>query len=969
MNNKSADLLISLPPTMCDHLGDYDPDLAARAFATCDPPEAQLGSGGGTAHVLNQAWNDAGQTQSFSDWISSGQKIVLHGGGESRRLPAYAAIGKLLMPVPVLRWTRGQRLGQTLLDLNEPFLNTAFNMAGDSARVMIASGDVLLRSNDPIQDLPDADVVLLGMWAAPEVAQNYGVMFCDRFDPGTLTTFLQKPSPDEIRDRSRELAFLIDIGVWLLSEKAVRCLMAKCGWQDGDDRFSVNDLPNNYDLYGEWSQHFGSQPLAADSDVSELTVAVAPIRSGEFYHFGTTSDVIESVYSLQNLVTDQYQLGAVASLGQPKQFIQDSFFGAPLRRQENESLWVERSCIPDSWTMGRRNVLTGVPENQWQLKLQDGVCLDFVPVDKNLVAIRPYGFSDRFRGAISDESTQWLEQSAGTWFDGRGIQWEQAGIDPDTDLQVAQLFPVVAADSIEEGFIRWLIADPDSQDGDSESHKKRWIDARRLSARELGQQVDLNAVKESRLQLRQDALSVMVSHGKHSIFYNLDLADVAGSFSRSDAPLPPPVDSSRDLMMAVHDRMFRSEVLKCRDDDTWKDEEAAAFQFLADAIVEPYLREPVVPKNQLANDQIVWARSPARVDMAGGWTDTPPYCLEQGGSVVNIALNLNGQPPIQAFARRCDELTITMRSIDLGISETVSTYEELGSYRDVTSGFSVAKAALCLCGFHPDFNGGKFDSLADQLKEFGGGIDVSMLAAIPKGSGLGTSSILSGTVLGALSEQCGFHWDQQALAARVSAVEQMLGSGGGWQDQIGGLLPGAKIVETRPGMDQHPAVRWLPNDFFRSAEYSSRAMLYYTGITRLAHNVLGEIVRGMFLNDPARLSVLDGIGANAHRCFEAVQRFDFEDFGSSVDLSWRLNQALDSGTNPPNVASMIERIEPHVSGLKLAGAGGGGFMYLFAKDAEHARQLRRELEANPPNERARFVEMSVSTTGLQVTRS
>ena len=56
MNNKSADLLISLPPTMCDHLGDYDPDLAARAFATCDPPEAQLGSGGGTAHVLNQAW-------------------------------------------------------------------------------------------------------------------------------------------------------------------------------------------------------------------------------------------------------------------------------------------------------------------------------------------------------------------------------------------------------------------------------------------------------------------------------------------------------------------------------------------------------------------------------------------------------------------------------------------------------------------------------------------------------------------------------------------------------------------------------------------------------------------------------------------------------------------------------------------------------------------------------------------------
>ena len=954
---------------MCRQLAEYHPELAARAFATCDPPETQLGSGGGTAHVLNQAWNDTGKTtQSFSEWVLNGKKIVLHAGGESRRLPAYAAIGKLLMPVPVLRWSRGQRLGQTLLDLNEPFLNSAFDKAGQSARVLIASGDVMLRSNDPIQNLPDADVVLLGMWAAPEVAQNYGVMLCDRLNPEKLVTFLQKPSPDEIRDRSRELAFMIDIGVWLLSERAVRCLMAKCGWQENGDKFSAGNLPNNYDLYGQWSQHFGSEPLAVDTEVSELSVAVAPIKSGEFYHFGTTNDLVESVYSLQNLVTDQSQLGAVASLGQPKQFIQDSFFGAPLRRQENDSLWVERSHIPATWKLSKRNVLTGVPENQWQLSLADGVCLDFVPVGDGLVAIRPYGFSDRFRGAISDESTQWLEQSAGKWFGDRNIKWPQAKIAPSTDLQEAALFPVFAEDSIEEGFVSWLVACPESS-GSNDAHRKMWIDAKRLSARELGQQVELKEVKQSRLQLRQDALSVMVSHGKHSIFYNLDLGDVAKTFSQSGMPLPAPTDSSSDLMMAVHDRMFRSEVLKCRQDDAWKDEEAAAFRFLEDAIVEPYLREPVVPKNQLAGDQIVWARSPARVDLAGGWTDTPPYCLEQGGSVVNIALNLNGQPPIQAFARRCDDLAITVRSIDLGISETITTYEDLGAYRDVSSGFSVAKAALCLCGFHPDFNGAKFDSLSEQLKAFGGGVDMSMLAAIPKGSGLGTSSILAGTVLGVLSDQCGFRWDQQALAARVSAVEQMLGTGGGWQDQLGGLLPGAKLVQTRPGMDQHPAVRWLPNDFFLSNEYKSRALLYYTGITRLAHNVLGEIVRGMFLNDPTRLSVLAGIGTNSHRCFDAVQRFDFEDFASSIDLSWQLNQALDSGTNPPQVSSIIERIEPHVSGLKLSGAGGGGFMYLIAKDAAHARQLRQELESDPPNEGARFVDMSVSTTGLQVTRS
>ena len=174
---------------MCRQLADCQPEVARRAFVTHDPPLDQLGSGGGTAHVLHQAWKHRRENgERFNDWIACGQRIVIHGGGECRRLPAYAAVGKLFIPIPVLRWSRGQRLGQTLLDLNEPFLREVYAQSGESARVMIASGDVLLRSSDRIQKLPDVDVVLLGMWAAPEVAQDYGVLFCDRHDPGRLTT-------------------------------------------------------------------------------------------------------------------------------------------------------------------------------------------------------------------------------------------------------------------------------------------------------------------------------------------------------------------------------------------------------------------------------------------------------------------------------------------------------------------------------------------------------------------------------------------------------------------------------------------------------------------------------------------------------------------------------------------------------------------------------------------------------------
>jgi fucokinase / fucose-1-phosphate guanylyltransferase len=973
--NNTPQLLLSLPRTMAEQIQECEPATAARSFATYDPPNSRLGSGGGSAYVLHQA-SSAEQPAGCSDldqWISEGRRIVVHGGGESRRLPAYAAVSKLFIPIPALRWSRGQRLGQTLLDLNEPFLRQAFEQSAPSARVMIASGDVLLRAPKPIRQLPEADVVLLGMWAAPEVAQHYGVMFCDRRDPQQLLTFLQKPNPDEIRERSRNTAFLIDIGVWLLSRRAIQCLMSQCGWDEGQARFRQSDLPDRYDLYGEWALHLGHQPQIHERNVSALSCAVAPIPNGEFYHFGTTRDVIESTYALQNVIQDQTVLGPVPSLAQPKQFIQDSDVGVPIRRQENDALWIENSHIPSSWKIAKRHMLTGVPCNDWAINLPEGVCLDFVPVGDNDIAIRAYGYSDPFRGPLGNARTLWQERPAAEWFSDRGFDCEEARIAMDSDLQQAAIFPVLRLEECTGSFVQWLIdplASPITRSGDNcNRHREKWLACRKLSAHTLSQHANLQRLVDQRLAFRRSILPLMARHAGRSVLYTLDLADVASIYAPSNASLPPVADEENDLMLAVHDHMFRSEVLKQRQDESWREEEEASFQLLKRAIVSPYENKPVTPVCRLGEDQIVWARSPARVDLAGGWTDTPPYCIEQGGSVVNIALDLNGQPPVQVFVRRSEQRTITIRSIDLGISETITTYEELGSYRGLGSGFSVAKAALALCGFHPTFHGGKYDSLQEQLDSFDGGVDLSMLAAIPKGSGLGTSSILAGTVLGALSELCELGWDIRALAARVSAIEQMLGSGGGWQDQFGGLLQGAKLIETQPGITQQALIRWLPADFFHSPELKARALLYYTGITRVAHDVLGEIVRGMFLNDPARLTVLNSIRANSKVCSEAVQRFDLPAFAHSIRTSWELNQALDCGTNPPEVAAVVDLVAPHLSAFKLAGAGGGGFLYMLAKDEEQAQRVRRLLEENPTNQRARFVDMTISLTGLQVTRS
>lgn len=956
------DLLLSLPPNMCGHLSDCEPAVAERAFATFDPPGQQLGSGGGTAYVLEQAWRDSGMP-SFSEWLEKSGKLIIHGGGESRRLPPYAAPGKLFIPMPVFRWSLGQRLDQTLLDLAEPTLRKLAQAAPESARVMVASGDVLVRLEGELPTIPNADVVFFGLWVKPEEAQNFGVMFCDRHEPEKLVTFLQKPTPDTIREKSRENAFLVDVGIWLLSERAVNCLMKKSGWNTEHSSFA-KALPDTYDLYGSWALNLGSSPVEKDLAISGLTTAVVPLPHAGFYHFGTCGDMLQSLYELQNLEADQTKLGAVASLAQPRQFLQNSVFKAPLRREENHSLWVENSYIPASWHIASRNILTGVPENDWALVLEDGVCLDFLPVGEKM-ALRPYGYDDAFRGPVGNTTTFWINQPFPQWLKNREISMEQAGIDPQTDLQVAPLFPVL--ERFDPAFVKWMFAAEPEASG---KWKSLWLETERMSARQLGQEANLCRTHEQRKALRRDALPVMAKHSEHSVFYKLDLEATARLYADSPHELPAPLVAStlRDPLMALHNRMFRAAVQRRRDHAIWEKTEKEAFEVLRDLIVDRYKKNPSHPSCSLLDDQIVWGRCPVRLDFAGGWSDTPPYCLEHGGSVLNIAVELNGQPPIQVFARKTAEPVLTIRSIDLGLVEQLHSYDDVRAYDQLGSGFTLARAAFALSGFHPDFNGGQFQTLKDQLKAMGGGVEISMLAAIPKGSGLGTSSILAATILGVLSNYAGLNWSREEITRRTLALEQMLTSGGGWQDQVGGVFSGVKLVQTLPGLEQVPVVRWLPSGFFQGPE-KSRMLLYYTGITRVARDILSEIVRGIFLNSQARLETIGAIAAAAESCHDAIQRNDFDAFAETLDQSWKLNNQLDPGTNTPEVQQILDDAGTDLAAAKLLGAGGGGYLFMIAQDTDAALRIRQQLEEHPPNHGARFVDFSLSETGLQITRS
>jgi galactokinase/mevalonate kinase-like predicted kinase len=964
---ENTDCLLSLPAAGVTGFKPWNP-ASSGFFVTSDPPGSQLGSGGGTAHLLHQAWqaSPARPTGGFESWLNASRKLIVHGSGQSRRLPAYAAEGKPLLPLPLLPAHAGQAPDQRLIDFQLDAYSRILRHAPASYRVMITCGDVLLTNPTFTPAFPEADVLIVGIRSTPDEGSRHGVLFCRNPATGALDFFLQKPPPEKTRVLADSHAFYLDTGVWLLSARAVSVLVRKCGWSSETQTYA-GGAPSHYELFDRFGLALGAAPVAPDPEISALSAAVLPLPAGRFFHFGTSRSIISSTVELAQASERAQAVG----LGSAEAHEHCLIFNADLRvplTGANRLLWIENSVIPAAWTLRDRHVLTGIPDNTWALDLPAGVCLDCIGLrDEAGVCLRVYGFDDPFRGALSDPATRWMERPLADWLKARGISCQQAGLAPHTDIQDAPLFPRLAADDPRCGpLLAWMTALRPAADPAS---RRLWLDAPRVSAADLLCRADTAARATARSASVDAVLARLSAQAWQKRCLSLDLEAVARRMEGAPAAaLPPPLESQDrhvSELAAVHDVALRDRLAPA----AGRPNRAAGR--LRELLVAKLAVAPVSPRRAVGEDQIVWGRAPARLDFAGGWTDTPPYCLEHGGRVVNLAVNLNGQPPVQAFARVCEKPCLVIRSIDLGVGEVIETTEDLLAEERLGSGFGIARAAFRLAGFDPAFNAsGRAAPLGQFLRDtFGGGIELTLLAAIPKGSGLGTSSILAATLLGTLGDLAGLQWNEQDLFIRTLALEQILTSGGGWQDQVGGIVGGLKQIESAPGLQQKPVIRWLPTSMLDAAIADRRFQLYYTGLTRVAHNILGEIVKGLFLNDAERIRTIDAIGLNADFAAEALQRHDWPVFVEAIRRSWLLNRMLDIGTNPPEVQAIIDRVSPWLAATKLTGAGGGGYMLLLADTPEQGARLRRELLDHPPNGRARFVDVSLSHTGLEITRS
>lgn len=121
--------LLSLPPNLVKYFSEIERVNPDEWFCTSDPINSKLGSGGGTTFLLEECFEHERSGITIDEWLGKEKRILLHAGGQSRRLPGYAPSGKILTPIPVFRWAKGQRLDQNLLQLQLPLYNKIMKKA------------------------------------------------------------------------------------------------------------------------------------------------------------------------------------------------------------------------------------------------------------------------------------------------------------------------------------------------------------------------------------------------------------------------------------------------------------------------------------------------------------------------------------------------------------------------------------------------------------------------------------------------------------------------------------------------------------------------------------------------------------------------------------------------------------------------------------------------------------------------
>lgn len=345
-------------------------------------------------------------------------------------------------------------------------------------------------------------------------------------------------------------------------------------------------------------------------------------------------------------------------------------------------------------------------------------------------------------------------------------------------------------------------------------------------------------------------------------------------------------------------------------------------------------------KMNFVKDETI-VKLPVRVNFGGGWSDTPPYCMENGGTVLNAAISINGTLPIEVTIRRISEPCIILESTDIGSRTECTTIKEIQKCTDPSDPAALHKAALIAAGLIP--KDGEME-LSSVLAQLGGGLYMNTrVINIPKGSGLGTSSILAGACMKAINEAFGLGWTNDELYERVLCMEQLMSTGGGWQDQVGGLTSGIKMVTTRASLKQQIACTPCVISEETLKELNDRYCIIYTGQRRLARNLLREVILKYIANDPVSVKAHYNIQRLAVLMRFELEKGNVDGFAKLMNEHWEESRKIDAGSTNTCINQIFLSIDDLIDGRMICGAGGGGFLQVVLKNGVSKADLKNRL--------------------------
>ena len=326
------------------------------------------------------------------------------------------------------------------------------------------------------------------------------------------------------------------------------------------------------------------------------------------------------------------------------------------------------------------------------------------------------------------------------------------------------------------------------------------------------------------------------------------------------------------------------------------------------------------------------SRAPVRIDLAGGWTDVPPFADREGGAVVSFAINRYTYTTLRAHGHH----NIRLRSSDYSIAVEADSVQQL-----VYDGrLDLVKAAL-------------------NRLEITLGLELTTQADVPPGSGLGTSAALGVALIGVLNqlqdERLAPH--QVAALAAILEVEE-LGIAGGKQDQLAAALGGINFMEFSA---QPPVTSPLTMSVGVLNELEKRLVLCYSGTSRLSGDIIQRVQRAYVNGEPATCNALRTMRHLAYRAKNALLSGMLDELGAVLRENWACQRALHPSVTNSEVEHLFAVAEQHGAlGGKACGAGGGGCL-VFLCTSDTVRNVRRELMAAGGT----IIDFNIDRYGLQ----